>query len=111
MCRTGIAWEYLPHDFPPYRTVYDYYAKWETDGTTKALHGLLRGKVRRRPSVLFGQAPEARGESAGTPPRPRSGPAWTRRWRGPGWSCSSWWVTGMRAVAIPNDVRAARRGA
>src|ERR1035441_6503977 len=34
--RTGIAWEYLPHDFPPYKTVYDYYAKWEKDGTTAA---------------------------------------------------------------------------
>ncbi|MGP3987052.1 transposase [Streptomyces sp. 3N207] len=22
--RTGIPWEYLPHDFPPYKTVYDY---------------------------------------------------------------------------------------
>jgi transposase len=32
VCRTGIAWEYLPHDFPPYKTVYDYYAKWEADG-------------------------------------------------------------------------------
>jgi transposase len=21
--RTGIAWEYLPHDFPPFKTVYD----------------------------------------------------------------------------------------
>src|ERR1039457_338401 len=27
--RTGIAWEYLPHDLPPFKTVYDYYAKWE----------------------------------------------------------------------------------
>ncbi|SEM20814.1 Transposase DDE domain-containing protein [Streptacidiphilus jiangxiensis] len=27
--RTGIPWEYLPHDLPPYKTVYDYYAKWE----------------------------------------------------------------------------------
>jgi transposase len=45
--RTGIAWEYLPHDFPPYKTVYDYYAKWEADGTTEAIHDLLRGKVRR----------------------------------------------------------------
>src|ERR1017187_991566 len=40
--RTGIAWEYLPHDFPPYRTVYDYYARWEKDGTTQAIHDLLR---------------------------------------------------------------------
>jgi transposase len=46
VCRTGIAWEYLPHDFPPYKTVYDYYAKWETDGTTEALHDMLRQQVR-----------------------------------------------------------------
>ena len=46
VCRTGIAWEYLPHDFPPYKTVYDYYAKWEADGTTEALHDLLRQQVR-----------------------------------------------------------------
>lgn len=46
VCRTGIAWEYLPHDFPPYKTVYDYYAKWEADGTTETLHDLLRAQVR-----------------------------------------------------------------
>jgi transposase len=46
--RTGIAWEYLPHDFPPYKTVYDYYAKWEADGTTRKIHDLLRGKVREQ---------------------------------------------------------------
>jgi transposase len=46
VCRTGIAWEYLPHDFPTYKTVYDYYAKWEADGTTETLHDLLRQQVR-----------------------------------------------------------------
>ncbi|MFJ6574191.1 IS5 family transposase [Streptomyces sp. NPDC091292] len=45
--RTGIPWEYLPHDFPPYKTVYDYYAKWEADGTTEQVHDLLRDKARR----------------------------------------------------------------
>ncbi len=44
--RTGIAWEYLPHDFPPYKTVYDYYAKWEKDGTTETIHDELRRRVR-----------------------------------------------------------------
>ena len=24
--RTGCAWEYLPHDFPPFKTVYGYFA-------------------------------------------------------------------------------------
>jgi transposase len=46
VCRTGIAWAYLPHDFPPYKTVYDYYAKWEADGTAEALHDLMRERVR-----------------------------------------------------------------
>jgi transposase len=45
--RTGIAWEYLPHDFPPFKTVYDYYAKWEADGTAEAIHDELRRKVRK----------------------------------------------------------------
>ncbi|GGV99453.1 hypothetical protein GCM10010230_25610 [Streptomyces narbonensis] len=46
--RTGIPWEYLPHDFPPFKAVYDYYAKWEADGTTEQVHDLLRGPARRR---------------------------------------------------------------
>jgi len=46
--RIGIAWEYLPHDFPPCKTVYDYYAKREADGTTQVIHDLLRRKVREQ---------------------------------------------------------------
>jgi transposase len=46
--RTGIAWEYLPHDFPPFKTVYDYYAKWESDGTAQEIHDLLRDGVREQ---------------------------------------------------------------
>ncbi|WP_329567685.1 transposase [Streptomyces sp. NBC_01361] len=45
--RTGIPWEYLPHDLPPYKTVYDYYAKREVDGTAQTVHDLLRDKARR----------------------------------------------------------------
>ncbi|MEV0193551.1 IS5 family transposase [Kitasatospora purpeofusca] len=45
--RTGIPWEYLPHDFPPCKTVYDYYAKWEADGTTQQVHDLLRDRTRQ----------------------------------------------------------------
>lgn len=44
--RTGIAWEYLPHDFPPYKTVHGYFALWEKEGITEAIHNALRGKVR-----------------------------------------------------------------
>lgn len=45
--RTGIAWEYLPHDFPPYKTVHGYFALWEKEGITETIHDALRGKVRQ----------------------------------------------------------------
>ncbi|WP_203672311.1 IS5 family transposase [Catellatospora methionotrophica] len=45
--RAGVPWEYLPHDFPPAKTVYDYFAKWAKDGTTQKIHDLLRTRVRR----------------------------------------------------------------
>jgi transposase len=44
--RTGIPWEYLPHDFPPYKTVHGYFAAWEKEGITEAIHDALRGQVR-----------------------------------------------------------------
>lgn len=44
--RTGVQWEYLPHDFPPAKTVYYYYALWQADGTTEAIHNALRTRVR-----------------------------------------------------------------
>ena len=46
--RAGCAWHLLPHDFPPYKTVSGYYAKWEKDGTTRAIHDLLLARVRER---------------------------------------------------------------
>jgi transposase len=44
--RTGCAWRYLPSDFPPWRTVYGYFASWRDDGTLAALHDALRARVR-----------------------------------------------------------------
>lgn len=44
--RTGIAWDYLPHDFPPRSTVYGYFAQWERDGTAEMIHDMLRRRVR-----------------------------------------------------------------
>lgn len=44
--RTGIAGEYLPHDFPSYKSVYDYYARGEADGTTQTIPDLLRTHLR-----------------------------------------------------------------
>jgi transposase len=44
--RAGCAWRYLPKDFPPWRTVYGYFAAWRDDGTLAALHDGLRAQVR-----------------------------------------------------------------
>ena len=44
--RTGCAWRYLPADFPPWQTVYGYFAAWRDDGTLARLHGELRAQVR-----------------------------------------------------------------
>ncbi|MFD5066297.1 IS5 family transposase [Streptomyces sp. NPDC058394] len=46
--RTGVQWRYLPHDFPPWETVYGYFAKWEKDGVFTQLSGLLRSRLRER---------------------------------------------------------------
>jgi len=44
--RTGCAWRYLPADFPPWQTVYGYFAAWRDDGTSARLHDTLRAQVR-----------------------------------------------------------------
>jgi transposase len=44
--RTGCAWRYLPKDFPPWRTVYGYFAAWRDNGTLQRLHDRLRDAAR-----------------------------------------------------------------
>ncbi|MFE7111430.1 IS5 family transposase [Streptomyces sp. NPDC057575] len=48
--RTGVQWRYLPHDFPPWETVYGYFSKWEKSGVFTQLNSLLRQRVRRQDS-------------------------------------------------------------
>ena len=45
--RTGIPWRYLPHDFPPWETVYGYFAAWQKDGIFDQLNGILRQLARQ----------------------------------------------------------------
>ncbi len=44
--RNGIVWRALPHDFPPWPTVYWSFRQWRRDGTWEALHAALRAEVR-----------------------------------------------------------------
>ncbi len=44
--RTGGQWRALPHDFPPWSTVWTYFRTWRNDGTWKRMHTALREQVR-----------------------------------------------------------------
>jgi putative transposase len=56
--RSGGAWRLLPHDLPPWQTVYGYFRVWRRDGTWERIHTHLRGAVR---------------EQAGRDPQPSAG--------------------------------------
>jgi putative transposase len=44
--REGCTWRALPHDFPHWRTVYDYFAAWKRAGLWEDINGALRRQVR-----------------------------------------------------------------
>lgn len=44
--RTGCQWEYLPNDFPCWKTVYHYYRQWRWTGLWEKLYQSLHRKVR-----------------------------------------------------------------
>lgn len=44
--RTGCSWRQLPHDFPPWDTVYWYFKIWNEAGVTDRIHDALRAAVR-----------------------------------------------------------------
>jgi transposase len=46
--RTGCSWRQLPHDFPPWETVYWYFERWSAEGTTDRIHDALRAATRDR---------------------------------------------------------------
>ena len=63
MVRTGGSWRLLPHDLPPWRIVYYYYARWREEGLWQKLHDALREAAR-----------EARAKK-----KPRAPRSWTAR--------------------------------
>ncbi|MGB8644756.1 MAG: IS5 family transposase [Anaerolineae bacterium] len=44
--RSGCAWRLMPHDLPPWQTVYGYYRKWRDDGTWEKINADLVTQVR-----------------------------------------------------------------
>ena len=52
--RSGGAWRLLPHEFPPWQTVYGYFNRWAKDGTWERMNAHLRRSLR----IAEGRDPE-----------------------------------------------------
>lgn len=52
--KSGCQWRMLPHDFPPWKSVYGYFAKWRKIGLWGELNDILREECR----LLAGRTPE-----------------------------------------------------
>ncbi len=46
--KSGCPWRLLPREFPPWKTVYDWFRRWRIDGTWKRLNAELRERLRWR---------------------------------------------------------------
>lgn len=45
--KTGCGWEWLPSDFPHWKTVYHYFRLWRLTGLWEAIHTVLREMLRQ----------------------------------------------------------------
>ena len=75
----GIQWRMLPHEFPPWSTVYGYFWRWRNSGDWQRIHDTLRAQLRQEEnrhkhptagcldsqSVKSSQVPGIRGFDAG----------------------------------------------
>jgi transposase len=46
--RTGCQWYNLPHDFPPWKAVYNNFRNWESKGIFEKINDRLRALLRQR---------------------------------------------------------------
>ena|SRR5690348_18296678 len=46
--RSGGAWHLLPHDFPPWKTLYPSWRAWRLSGEWERIHAVLRERTRQR---------------------------------------------------------------
>lgn len=72
--QSGCAWRYLPKEYPPWKTVYDYFVNWKRQGVWRKIHESLAKKTRisagkaETPSTLIIDSQSVRaaqGESRG----------------------------------------------
>src|ERR671916_2494791 len=46
--RSGCAWRFLPHEFPPWQTVYHYFRIWRIAGVWQVMPKIVREQVRQK---------------------------------------------------------------
>jgi transposase len=51
---TGCQWRAIPKDLPPRSTIFEYFARWDADGTLRRIHDTLYVRCRDQ----AGRAPE-----------------------------------------------------
>lgn len=74
--RAGCSWRQLPFDFPPWQTVYWYFARWEEAKVTEQIMVALRRRVRaaqgrrEEPSAGINRLPERQRRRHRAPPNP-----------------------------------------
>ncbi|MCP5470066.1 MAG: transposase [Chlamydiales bacterium] len=54
LLRSGCSWRLLPHDFPPWKSVYAQFSKWKRTGTFMKIYERLRKKLGRNIYVSAG---------------------------------------------------------
>jgi putative transposase len=90
--RTGCRWRALPHDFPPWSTVWTYFRTWRTDGPWERIHRALRSQVRVKqgreptPSAAISDSQSVKTSQKG------GGAAMTEASRSKAASAISWWI-------------------
>ncbi len=46
--RTGCQWRQLPHEYPPWPTIYWWFRRWRLDGTWERVHAAVRERLRKQ---------------------------------------------------------------
>ena len=96
LVRTGCQWRHLPHDFPPYSTVSDYYHQWRKSGVLARIEAPLRRDVRlcvgkeALPSVMIVDSQSVKTTEKGGPRNLRKLSATTPARRSTGANAISW---------------------
>ncbi len=50
--KTGCQWRMLPKDYPPWRTVYEYFRNWSLDNTWQKIHDEIVQLVRKKKTKM-----------------------------------------------------------